>query len=221
LVHQAAAVSNPPKPRIIVVDKPERAQTQIVFGQPAMPGTHAEHLPLQVAVTAFGGTFTAPLMHEVREVRGWSYGAHASLSEMRDRGAVTLSAATAVTDTVPCLELMLSLYRKLIAGEYPDELFAFAQTYLLNQFPFSVATPDARLGEHLHAELIGLPPTAVTTYSTRLAALRAADVRGTPARHLTDRLVICLLGTASALLAPLQKANLSDDITVIPYDEEP
>jgi len=55
---------------LVVIDKPERTQTQIILGRPALKGTNPDHLAMNVAVTSFGGTFTAPLMHEVREGRG-------------------------------------------------------------------------------------------------------------------------------------------------------
>ena len=43
-------------------------QPETPIGRPALKGPNPDHLALNVAVTAFGGTFTAPLMHEVREV---------------------------------------------------------------------------------------------------------------------------------------------------------
>jgi len=71
--------------RLVIVDKPERTQTQILIG---CLGTHPhdpDHIALHVGSTIFGGTFTARLMKEVRSKRGWSYGAYSNLPYDRHR----------------------------------------------------------------------------------------------------------------------------------------
>src|SRR5690606_12603819 len=86
-------VEEPTGPRgrhLVIVDKPERTQTQILIGG---LGTHphdADHTALHVANTIFGGTFTARLTQEVRAKRGWSYGAYSSLPFDRQRRAFSL-----------------------------------------------------------------------------------------------------------------------------------
>ena len=61
---------------LVFVDKPDRTQTQMVIGGLGTHAHDADHVPLMVANTAFGGTFTSRLMQEVRAKRGWSYGAY-------------------------------------------------------------------------------------------------------------------------------------------------
>ena len=60
--------------KVLIVDKPERTQSQILIGQLAPLRKDPSWLPLHVSTMAFGGTFTARLMDEVRAKRGLSYG---------------------------------------------------------------------------------------------------------------------------------------------------
>lgn len=216
----------PPTPEpagitIYLVDKPERTQAQILIGRPALKGTNPDHLALNVATTAFGGTFTAPLMHEVREVRGWSYGAYAAISEMRGRGGFSMSAAPATGDSVPCLELMVELYKKFYSGGFPEELFDFGRSYLRNQYPFSVATADARVGEHVHAELMGYPDNWVESYPKRLDALKASEIAAMPKRYLSDTdFVVVMVATYAEVKAALANLSFAADIKVVPYDKD-
>ena len=75
-----AEVRGPTGRSLIFVDKPERTQTQILIGGLGTHPRDPDHVALSLANTAFGGTFTARLMQEVRAKRGWSYGAYARLS---------------------------------------------------------------------------------------------------------------------------------------------
>lgn len=220
-VQSIPAPAEPQGVRVYLVDKPERTQAQIVMGRPGLKAANPDFLATMVATTAFGGTFTAPLMHEVREVRGWSYGAHASLAESRERGAFAMSAAPADSDTAACVQLMYELYGKFVRGEYPDELFQFARGYLRNQFPFAIATPDARLAEYLQAELLGLPRDSLETYVDRLNALPVDTMRHTPRRYLAESdLFIIVVGTKATLEPGLRKLPFVTSVDVLPFDTD-
>lgn len=206
--------------QIYLIDKPERTQTQIAIATRALSTAHPDFLALQVATCAFGGTFTSPLMHEVREVRGWSYGASADVSEGRERGSLTLCAAPSERDAVPCLLLMLSLYQRFLAGDFPLETYAFAKRYLMNQYPFAIATPDAQMAEYLNAELLGLPADWPDHTLSRLSALEPELLRAMPARHLSaEALVVVIVCSAQTLEAPLKAAISPECVQVIPYDQ--
>jgi zinc protease len=177
---------------------------------------------MNVATTAFGGTFTAPLMHEIREVRGWSYGAYASVAELRGRGGFSMVSAPSTADTVPCIELMVDLYKKYWNGEYPESLFEFGRSYMSNQYPFSVATADARVSEYLHAELMGYPDNWVQSYPTRLAALRLADIKAMPKRYLSDTdFIIVIVASYKELKTALAGLSFTPEIKVLPIGSEP
>ncbi|HRI71896.1 MAG TPA: pitrilysin family protein, partial [Polyangium sp.] len=116
-----------PKPiagrKLVFVDKPERTQVQMIVGG---LGTHvrdADHVPLLVANTVFGGTFTSRLMHEIRSKRGFSYGTSSRLGVDRQRDAFLMWAAPKATDAPTCLALMLDLFHDLREkGITADEL---------------------------------------------------------------------------------------------------
>ncbi|MCC6806359.1 MAG: insulinase family protein [Deltaproteobacteria bacterium] len=221
LSKEMAPTPEPTGITLYVVDKPERTQTQIILGRPALKGTNPDHLAMNVAATAFGGTFTAPLMHEIREVRGWSYGAYAAISEMRGRGGFSMVAAPATGDTVGCIELMVELYKKFWNGDYPASLFEFGRSYLLNQFPFNVATPDARVSEYLHAELMGYGDNWVQSFPDRLGALKPDAIRQMPKRYLSDTdFIIVIVATHKELQNALANLSFSPEIKVLPVEAE-
>jgi len=81
----------PPKGwRIQLVDKPDRQQTQLLFGHPAVRAGDPDFLPLTLGMTAFGGhAMNATMMSEIRRKRGLAYGAYLTLAPRRGVDPVT------------------------------------------------------------------------------------------------------------------------------------
>jgi predicted Zn-dependent peptidase len=68
------------KPRIVLIDRPQSPQSVILAGQLLpLEGTQ-DLLPLTASNLVLGGDFLARINMELRERRGWSYGAYGSVS---------------------------------------------------------------------------------------------------------------------------------------------
>ena len=87
--------------RLLVVDKPERTQTQILVGTMGTSAHDDDHVPMVVGNAVFGGTFTSRLMKEIRSKRGWSYGASARTGIDRRRQSWVLWTFPAATTPGP------------------------------------------------------------------------------------------------------------------------
>jgi zinc protease len=216
----------PPVPRrqglrFTIVDKPERTQSQILMGQPAPRWHDADFVPLQVATTAFGGTFTARLMDEVRSKRGLSYGASARLGQGRGAKALVSHVFPSLEQTAETLTLVLGLWRDWVEEGVTEAEVAFAKGYLGKSFAFTVATPEDRLELRTALDLAGMPPDSGLTYSTRVGKVtREAAVRALE-QHLTARdLEIVVVTTAAELMPKLEAAGLTADaaVEVVAYD---
>lgn len=207
--------------RLILVDKPERTQSQILLGQLAPRWGDADWLPLLIGTTAFGGTFTARLMEEVRVKRGLSYGASARLGGGRGRRALSVHVFPAAVQTAETLELVLRLYKEWAQeGLRPEEVL-FAKSYLQKSHAFTIQTADDRLNLTTRLLLSGMPLDYVTTFPERIGAITERSVRDAMAATLRpDDLLITIVGTAKTLLPELQKvpALKRADIEVVPYD---
>jgi zinc protease len=207
--------------RLTLVDKPERTQSQILIGQPAPPWRSPDFLPLHVATTAFGGTFTARLMDEVRSKRGLSYGASARVGQGRGPKSLVAHVFPSLEQTSETLELVLRLWREWVRDGVTDQEVEFARGYLAKSFAFSVATPDDRLELRIALELSGLPRDYGDNFAARVQTVTRAETRAAQERHLhADDVEIALVSTADELLPKLQAAGLLEGVTVevVPYD---
>ncbi|HEY2744826.1 MAG TPA: pitrilysin family protein [Polyangia bacterium] len=207
--------------RLTLVDKPERTQSQILMGQPAPRWHDPDFLALQVATTAFGGTFTARLMDEVRSKRGLSYGASARLGQGRGAKALVAHVFPSLEQTPETLELVLRLWRQWVDDGVTEREVDFARGYLAKSFAFSVATPEDRLELRAALELAGMPRDFADTFAARVSKVERADsVRALKSHLSPGDLEIVIVSTAAELLPKLEAAKLLDDIhvDVVAYD---
>jgi zinc protease len=204
--------------RTVLVDKPERTQTQIIIGHPTPARRHDDWLPLSVAACVFGGTFTSRLMKAVRVERGWSYGASSRLGRGRLGGALRMRVFPSVENTPGCLALCLELYEQLVdKGVTADEV-EFALGYLRGSWAFELATPGDRLGKRLDVLLLDLAPDTYARHLERLAALGADDINAAMRRHFRpEALTISITGTADDV-APLLSGLPIGQLDVVPFE---
>jgi zinc protease len=206
---------------VLLVDKPERTQAQVLLGNPAVRWGEPDDYPLRVAVAAVGGTFSSPLITEVRVKRGLSYGAYAQLVHGRGRGHVQAWVFPASHQVVETLRIVLGIWERLGEGDIPDEQLDFAKAFLRGRFPLSIETPERRLALRAALQVCGLPEDYIRTYPERIAAASAEGVRAAARRHVRAAdLAITVVATASDVAPALERAAAElrlDGIDVVDY----
>jgi zinc protease len=188
--------------RVLVVDKPQRTQTQVYLGTLAARIAQPDYHALLVANTAFGGTFTSRVVQEVRVERGWSYGVGSKLGADRKREAWTLWSHPSATQVLDCLALELELLDAWVDRGLDPEEVERAKSHLVKSHAFDLETPAKRLEPHLDTALYDLPLdwhprfaeyVAAVTVETANAAVRAnltpADLSVVVVATATDELM--------------------------------
>jgi zinc protease len=208
--------------RLLVVDKPERTQTQILLATLGTSPRDDDHAALVVANAVFGGTFTSRLMLEIRSKRGWSYGASSRVAIDRHRQAWVLWTFPAAEDAAPCLALSLELLQTWVdKGVTPREV-GFIQRYLVRSHAFEVDTAAKRLHQALDVELLGLPADYYSAWTDHVRAVTADAANAAVRRRIaTDSLLAVLVCTAAQVVDPVRKAvpGLTES-SVVPFDQE-
>jgi zinc protease len=211
-----------PGRRLIVVDKPERTQTQILVGTMGTSPHDEDHVSLVVANAVFGGTFTSRLMREVRSKRGWSYGASARTMIDRHRQGWVMWTFPAAEDAAPCLKLTLELMAQWVeSGVTPREV-AFIARYLVRSHAFDVDTAPKRLHQALDVELLSLPADYHTAWLDHVRAVTPESAAAAVKNRIhPENVLAVVVGTASQVLEPLKGAMPdASDVSVVPFDRE-
>lgn len=218
IVDPTPAPTMPKGRRIIIVDKPDRTQTQIFIGTLGLAIGDKTHAALSVANTVFGGTFTGRLMKAVRSERGWSYGAYSRLGQDRQREAWYMWTFPGAKDTVECVKLQLGLYDEWLKGGVTNKEVAFARAFIMNSHCFEIDTATKRLDPRVECEVYGLKPNYFDDVHDQIGRVTADEASKAVKKRLSHDLCISVLGTASVLKAPLEALPGISSVEVVPFD---
>jgi zinc protease len=209
-----------PGRRILLVDKPERTQTQILIGTLGTSPHDPDHVPLIVANTAFGGLFSSRLTEAVRGKRGLSYGASSSFATSRTRDLWVMHTFPAARDARACIELQLELYERWIEGGINARELLSVKRYLEKGHAFEIDTAAKRLDQLLDIELFGWPKSHHSRFIERVKRVSREQMRRALPRRLSrSDQVLTLVATADQLVPELEKLPGVQQIDVVPFDE--
>jgi zinc protease len=200
--------------RLAIADRPGAVQSTLRIGHPAPTRAKvADHgidvVALRLGSTILGGSFTSRINHELREVKGYTYGAHSGFDFGRPLGLFTLSAdvrtdatAAAVADALRVMEQYLD------EGATVEELEK-TRAYLAGATPIGLQTAGAVGSRLVEMARHGLAPDYVTTEHARLLDVTLDEVNAAvrTALHPAE-LVAAVEGDESVIGADLNALSL-------------
>lgn len=206
--------------RVVIVDKPERSQTQLFIGTLGARTRDPQLFPLIVSNTAFGGTFSGPLMQEVRAVRGWSYGAYSRLLHSAQRDAWYMWTAPSAEYSADCAALQLELMERWVAKGIKNKDLAFARRYLINGHCFDRDTPSKRMEARLDVELLGIPKRYVDHHDRLVAGVTLSRANeATRARISSRDVTIVVVATADDVAPAFEALPGVESVEIVPFDD--
>ncbi|HEU4560142.1 MAG TPA: pitrilysin family protein [Longimicrobium sp.] len=210
---QLPAVSNPVQAvngtRVILVDRPGSVQSGVYVGQ-AIPGYgDPDYFPLLVLSEVLGGGFKARINMNLRERRGWTYGAFTMFSPRSQVGQFAISTAVRTNATDSAVAEAVREYRRIAAEPVPGEELASTISNVTGSFPNSVQTVQG-LAQRMETLLVyGLPLDFWSTYRERVAAVTPAEISRVGSSDITANAVtVVVAGDLSKIEAPIRALNL-------------
>ena len=131
-----------------------------------------------------GGVFSGRLMQNLREDKGYTYGARSSLSSDRLTGRfnVRTEVRNSVTDST-ITEILYEMDR-IINEPVDEESLELVKNFMNGSFARSLENPRTIAGFALNIERYNLPEDYYDTYLERLSKVSAADVQRVAGRYL-------------------------------------
>ncbi len=160
---------------VTLVDKPGASQSVIVgmgyVGKPSDPGYYA----LTVANYGMGGQFMSRLNLNLREDKGYTYGARTSVGYDLAGTQFQTSAPVVADKTVPALiELVKELRGPMVDKPVSETEVKNAQGGLLMARPLKFEQPGYLLGQLENVWAYALPADWITAYDSHVRAVDAA-----------------------------------------------
>jgi zinc protease len=207
------SVANPARPvagtRVILVDRPGSVQSAIRIGQIGPGHDHPDHLRWSGISQVLGGGFNSRINQNLRETRGWTYGAFANLSALRGSGTFFITSSVRAGATDSALVESVNEYRRIATESIPPQELSASLNNLVGSFPTSVQTVQG-LSQRMQTVLLyDLPLNYWGDYRERLAALTSQELLELARVRLTpDALTVVVAGDLATIEGPIRERNL-------------
>ncbi len=205
----APATADPPAPpagQVLFVARPDSVQTTIWVGAPAIARTSPDFDVVTVMNEVIGRGPTGRLFTQLREVKGYTYGAYSNISALLFRGhwLATMDVRTEVTEA--SMRDLLAEIARMRDEPVPQKEFDDKRRGLIASFALSLESAQAVLGNHITRWLYKLPADYWERLPDRIMAVTQAQVREAAKTYLdSSRLQIVAVGEPSKIGELLKK----------------
>ena len=161
---------------LLLVHRPGAVQSQLRLSGPAVHRTHPSYPALQLANLAFGGYFSARLPENIREDKGYTYGASSWIEFNPHGGIVMIDTDTATEVTAAALlEIRYELGRLCLIPPNEDELDS-ARRYAIGALSIAMSSQSGLASTLYGLAGYGLDLDWLRSHPARLAAVTRDDV---------------------------------------------
>ena len=174
----------------------DSAQAHVFIGQPGYPRKDPDHFALTLGNYVLGGGgFVSRLTNEVREKRGLTYSIYSGFAPGLDAGAFRVGFQTRPDQAEEAVKMSREVLAKFVAeGPTESELKA-AKDNLIGGFPLLLDSNRKLIGNVANIAWNDLPLDYLDTWTTRMNAVTAAEVKAAFARKLQPaRMVTVVVG---------------------------
>jgi zinc protease len=182
--------------RLALVDRPGSAQSELRIGHAAAPRNTPDYHALLVLNMILGGQFVSRINLNLREDKGYTYGARTSFEFRRGRGPFILQASVQSDATASAIREALGEVTAIRGSRPPteDEL-GLARRALTRGYPRNFETAEQVARATAQLALYGLPDDYFSQFVARVSAVDASEVIRVANAHLDPaRLVTVVVG---------------------------
>lgn len=203
----------PEKTQVVIVDRPSAVQSVLSFVNAAdlKPGD-ADAVSAQLMNAILGGGSSARLFMNLREDKGYTYGAYSSLStdEILGRFSASANVRNAVTDSA-VTEFMKEL-TAIRSERVKDEELKYAKAYMTGNFARGLENPATVAVYAINTARYNLPADYYANYLKKVEAVTAEDIQKVAQKYVTpEQSYIVAVGNAGDIAEKLQKFDKDDN----------
>ena len=212
-----------PKPTTIyLVDKPHSAQSVFAIGLPGPSRATPDYYALDVMNTLLGGLFQSRLNHNIREVKGYSYGVRSSFAFGHGPGPFRAGGGivTAKTDSA-LIEFMREFRGVEGAIPFTDDEIQQGKQSLVQSLPRRFASVNGIGASIADIYTEGLPQTYFQDFPNKINAVTRDDLVRVARKYIDlDHLNIVIVGDRSVVEDPLVATGIAP-IVLLDVDGNP
>lgn len=191
------------------VDFPGAPQTVVRVGRPVLKKGDPDEAAFAVMNQILGGMFSSRLNLNLREDKGWTYGAYSTVEPMRVEGPVVAAAGIKTAHTADALKEFFVEFAKLKDEPIKEEELVAAKSNYIRSLPGRFETVGATANAAAPLFVFDLPLDYYSTLPEKIQAVSIDDVQRVATRALNkDQLLIVLVGDEKTVTPTLEGMEL-------------
>ncbi len=184
-----------------VVDRPGSAQSNIVIANSGLTRTSPDYFPMMLMHTVLGATASSRLFMNLREDKGYTYGAYSNLDARRTAGTFRATAEVRTPVTGDSLKEFFYELKRIGSEPVSQKEIADAKSYLTGVFPIRLETQEGLTDQLVQIKMLNLPDDFLQTYRERLQAVTIEDIQRVAQKYIKpDEAALIVVGDGASVL---------------------
>jgi predicted Zn-dependent peptidase len=209
----------PPAPaqgesRIYLIDRPGSVQTVLQLGMLGIERTSPDYFAVLLADRVLGGGPSGRLFMNLREDKGYTYGAYSTFGGSKFKGTWISSSEVRTDVTEGAMKEFMYELNRMRTDIVPAEELDNAKRAIIGSFALSLEQPTSLLQNIITQKLYNLPADYWDTYPQKVSAITAQDVQRAAQKYIDlGHLQVVAVGDAAKareILAKYGKVELYD-----------
>jgi zinc protease len=203
----AELVTNFPAPPVrtkrtaYLVDRRGSAQSNIVIANSGILRTNPDYFPMLLMHTVLGANASSRLFMNLREEKGYTYGAYTNLDARRTAGTFRATAEVRTSVTGDSLKEFFYELDRIRNEPVTEKEINDAKSYLTGVFPIRLETQEGLTDQLVQIKMLNLPNDYLQHYRDRVQAVTVAEIQRVAMTYVRpDEAALVVVGDGAAVL---------------------
>ncbi|CAN5505737.1 hypothetical protein BH10ACI1_BH10ACI1_04250 [soil metagenome] len=202
---------------LTIVDRKGSAQSNIVLANLAIERNHPDYFAVLMMNQILGAGASSRLFMNLREEKGYTYGAYSSFDARRLLGAFEATSEVRSAVTGESLKEFFYELNRIRDEKVSEQELADAKNFLTGVFPIRAETQEGLTNLIVSQKLHNLPDDYLQTYRDKINEITLEDVECVAKKYIhPDKMAIVIVGDAEEILP--QSKNYTANIEI--FDTE-
>lgn len=188
-----------------LVDRPGSAQSNIVIANRGITRTSPDYFPMMLMHTVVGANASSRLFMNLREDKGYTYGAYSTLDARRSAGTFRATAEVRTPVTGPSLKEFFYELERIRTEPVSAKEITDAKSYLTGVFPIRLETQEGLTDQLVQIKMLNLPNDYLQTYRDRIQAVTVQEIQRVAEKYVKpDEAALIVVGDGAQVMEQIK-----------------
>ena len=185
-----------------------KVQSEIRVGHLSTKRNEEDYYSRLILNTILGGQFSSRINLNLREKKGYTYGAHSRFNYFKESAYFYVSTSVGIENTANAIAEIFNELNGIQGGVTPDEL-EFAKSSIIRKFPSNFESNKQIASNLIGMVIHSLPEEYFNNYVVNVKSINIGDVNSAAAKFiLPEKSVTVIVGDKAKLTGQLKDFDI-------------